>query len=257
MKIGILQPGYFPWLGYFDLMRSVDHFVILDDVQFTKQDWRTRNRIRTPSGWIWLSVPIRRVGSKARIDEVPVNHSMDWERKHWTSIKTHYGQTRFFSDVAERLLPIYESRYAMLVDLDIDLAAVLAQGLDIQLPRITRASQLDRLTSDDPTDNLIEICRLLGGTTYISGPAAKVYLNLDAFAARGIDVVWQQYTPPDYSQRFAKRSGMFISHLTAADLLFNQGFGSGSASARIFAGQLSVALGPGIRRVTPDEAPRG
>lgn len=98
MKIAIMQPGYLPWLGFFELMYNCDIFVLLDDVQYTKKDWRSRNRIRTKGGWIWLTVPVFTKNKRFQfINEVKINYFEDWGRKHLESIKINYSRTRYFN----------------------------------------------------------------------------------------------------------------------------------------------------------------
>jgi len=213
----VLQPSYLPWLGYFDQMSTADVFVWYDDVQFDKHGWRNRNRIKGPKGPLWLTVPVLHTGrSLQAISEVEINNRLSWSRKHLRSVEQLYARAPFSSDVLRRLSDILPRPWQYLVDLDIATTEWLAHEFGIGTPR-HRASQLG--IEGDRNTRLINLCRHFQATRYISGDAARDYLDVAQFAAAGIEVVWHAYQHPQYPQLH----GDFISHLSALDLLLNAG----------------------------------
>jgi len=213
----VLQPSYLPWLGYFDQMSKADVFVWYDDVQFDKHGWRNRNRIKGPKGPLWLTVPVLQTGrSLQTISAVEINNRLSWSRKHLRSVEQLYARAPFSSDVLPRLSGILLRPWRHLVDLDIATTEWLAHEFGIATPR-HRASQLG--IEGDRNTRLINLCRYFQATRYISGDAARDYLEVARFAAAGIEVVWHAYLHPQYPQLH----GDFISHLSALDLLLNAG----------------------------------
>jgi hypothetical protein len=213
----VLQPGYLPWLGYFDLMHRADVFVHYDDVQFDKHGWRNRNRIKGPKGPLWLTVPVRHSGRAGQpILEVEIDDRQDWRRKHLASIGQLYARAPFLPTLLPRLQGVLGEPYARLVDLDLALAGWLATELGIDTA-CHRASKLG--IGGERNDRLLNLCRHFGATRYLSGNAAKDYLDIPRFAAAGIEVVWHDYAHPTYPQLH----GAFASHLSVLDLLLNIG----------------------------------
>lgn len=221
----MLQPGYLPWLGYFDQLRRADLFVHYDDVQYDKHGWRNRNRIRSAAaeGWSWLTVPVLTGGRfGARIDAVEIDPRTRWATKHWRTLAQEYGKTPHWARVAAALEPIYQREWRLLVDLDLALIEALAGLLELPLPRTVRSSQLPEVPpGDDPTERLLALCRHFGADEYFSGAAARDYLDVERFTREGIRVEFQAYEHPTYAQT---RPG-FVSHLAALDLLCNAGPG--------------------------------
>jgi hypothetical protein len=219
-RIVILQPGYLPWLGFFDLMFKADVFVILDDVQYTKRDWRSRNRIKTTDGVIWLTVPVRAKGSRdKRIKDIEIDNAQDWARKHIRSIATFYKSARFYGEVMPVIERIYKKEFKYLIDLDLALTFEICQFLSLER-EIVFSSKLGTESSKD--DKLLSICMRLGGTHYLSGNAAKGYLRERIFEEDRISVEWHNYVHPYYRQLWVEKVG-FVSHLSAIDLLLNHG----------------------------------
>lgn len=223
MRLVVLQPGYLPWLGYFDQLRKADLFVHYDDVQYDKHGWRNRNRIRSASaeGWSWLTVPVLTGGKfGARIDAVEIDGRSGWAKKHWRTLAQEYGKAPYFKRLAPELEAIYQREWRLLVDLDLALIETLGAMLGLPPRRTVRSSQVPEVPpGDDPTERLLQLCRHFGADKYFSGAAARDYLDVERFRREGIEVEFQAYTHPTYAQ---PREG-FVSHLSAVDMLFNAG----------------------------------
>ena len=218
-KIGIIQPGYLPWLGFFEQIIRCDTFVYLDDVQYTKNDWRNRNRIKTKDGIQWLSVPVSyKFGQN--IKEVHINNSSAWQKKHFQSLKTCYGKSRFFNIYSEELSNIFNKTWSYLIDLDISTIHWLIEKLGLNL-KLFLSSELSINTKDKQL-RLIEICNALGCNFFYEGRSGQDYIEVELFKNHGITVAFQEYHHPYYNQLWLKEQG-FISHLSIVDLLFNHG----------------------------------
>jgi hypothetical protein len=215
--IVVLQPGYFPWLGFFDQMRRADVFVYYDDVQFDKHGWRNRNRIKSADGPGWLTVPVRHSGlGKPQINEIEIDARTPWPRKHVGTIRQCYGGAPYLGRYLPELTELLMRPWGLLVDLDLAVAALLANWLGLR-PRIERASALG--IGGTKTGRLVAICRHFGAARYLSGNAAQTYLDVDEFVREGIDVEWQNFQHPVYPQQH----GDFVPGLSALDLLLNCG----------------------------------
>jgi hypothetical protein len=213
----VLQPGYLPWLGFFDQLRRSDVFVYYDDVQFDKEGWRNRNRIKSQTGPMWLTVPILHAGRHGqKIVDVEIDNRQKWAKKHVASIAQSYARAKY----RERYLPELEALLAkpfdLLVELDIAVATLLAGWLGIER-RIERSSKLG--IEGGQSDRLLSLCRHLGADRYLSGDSAKDYLDVRLFAESGITVEWQSYRHPTYPQLH----GEFVPFLSTIDLLLNMG----------------------------------
>ena len=216
----MLQPGYLPWLGFFDQMRRADVFVYYDDVPYDTHGWRNRNRIKTAHGPRWLTVPVRHHGlGRPRILDVEIDNRTPWARKHVESLRQAYARAAHVSDGLPALQAVLERPWHRLVDLDIALADVLASALAITTP-VVRSSSLG--VDGERSERLLRICQQLGATTYFSGAAARTYLDVQLFERHSIRVEWQRFSHPTYPQQH----GEFVSHLSAVDLLLNCGHGS-------------------------------
>jgi hypothetical protein len=191
-SIAILQSNYIPWQGYFDLIRSVDEFVILDSVQFTKNDWRNRNRINTPAGPAWLTIPIRTAGRfPQRIAEAEVADG-HWAHRHWRTLLQNYARASSFRRYARDLESTYEragreSRLSAINRMFLELAC---QWLGIRTAMHSCEVYPDH---PDRVERLVAICRAAGAGRYLSGPRAKAYLDPARFAAAGIEVHFLDY----------------------------------------------------------------
>jgi WbqC-like protein family len=220
VKIAIAQPTYLPWLGYFDLLDQVDKFVLLDTVQFEKQSWQQRNRIKTPTGLMWLTVPVvfrGRLGQS--IVDVEIREPDFW-RNHLRAVELNYRRAPFFDDYNPAFCELLRTASSglRLADLTIGLLRWLAEAIGISTP-IVRSSEL--AVDGKRTQLLAEVCSLLGATTYVSPLGSADYLlnELPILTGRSINVVFQHYEHPEYRQLFPP----FEAHASVLDLLFNEG----------------------------------
>lgn len=214
-KVAILQSNYIPWKGYFDIIAAVDEFILYDDAQFTKHDWRNRNLIKTPQGVHWLTVPVGRDISR-RIRDVGLVHG--WEAKHWKSLMGNYRRTPYFEDIAAWLAPLYTDKiYTHLSQLNRSFIEAICTYLGI---KTAITNSWDYKLLDGKTERLVDLCVQAGATEYISGPAAKDYIEEQVFTDMGIELTWFDYAGyPEYPQLW----GDFTHGVTILDLLFNCG----------------------------------
>jgi WbqC-like protein len=217
MTVVVLQPGYLPWLGFFDQMRRADVFVYYDDVQYDTHGWRNRNRIKTQHGPLWLTVPVRHSGlSKPRILDVTIDARTNWAKKHVASIRQAYAAAPFAKQYVPALEEVLMRPWERLVDLDLAVAALIAGWLGVQ-PRIECASRLG--IHGGQSERLLNLCQRLGATKYLSGRAARDYLDVSLFGRSGVEVEWQDFAHPVYPQLH----GEFVPYLSAIDLILNCG----------------------------------
>lgn len=198
-RVAIIQSNYVPWKGYFDVLARVDEFVLLDDAQFTKRDWRNRNKIKTPHGLHWLSVPVKTKGRFTQaIDETEI--AEPWADAHWSTIAHNYARAARYAETAPALRALYEAvaQETMLSAVNRRLLEGVASLLGIATP--IRSSR-EYGSAGRKTDRLLGICLAAGATEYLSGPAARDYLDVAQFEAAGIAVRWMEYGPyPEYPQ---------------------------------------------------------
>ncbi|RLB14144.1 MAG: hypothetical protein DRG35_05835 [Deltaproteobacteria bacterium] len=217
MRGVILQPGYLPWLGFFDQMAWADVFVLYDDVQFTKRDWRSRNRIRTANGVTWLTVPILSKGRHLqKINEAQIDYTKNWEKKHINTIQRAYSRAQYFDQIFPHIVRILEQKDSLLIDLLVNLIYFFREELEIRT-KLILSSTLS--VKGNKNERLVQICRNLGITEYLTGKAAKGYLDTEFFKANGIEVFFHEYNHPVYPQLYEG----FIPNLSIIDLLFNCG----------------------------------
>jgi WbqC-like protein family len=217
-RIAILQSNYIPWKGYFDMMGMVDEFVLLDDVQYTRRDWRNRNQIKTAQGLQWLTIPVDVKGRfESNINEVTVADP-NWTKDHWNKISQAYSKAMFFKDYCVQIEEAYlnlSERH--LSKINYRFLALINTILMIKTP-IHWSENF--IVSEEKSLRLLDICLKLGATVYVSGPAAKDYLRVDLFKREGIEVKWMDYSGyPEYRQLY----GTFIHSVSILDLIFNEG----------------------------------
>lgn len=218
-KVAIVQSNYLPWKGYFDMIAAVDEFILYDDMQYTRRDWRNRNQIKTPQGVQWLTVPVRVKGRyEQKINETEIDVDSDWANSHWKTLTQNYRRAPYFEEVAQWLSPHYApDGVALLSDLNRNLITAICDYLGIAT-RIT--SSTDYSLADGKTERLVDLCAQAGGTTYISGPAAKGYIDAALFSNADIELNWFDYSGyPQYPQLW----GEFVHGVSILDLLFNCG----------------------------------
>ena len=218
MIIGILQPGYLPWLGFFEQMYKSDVFVIFDDVQYDKEGWRNRNRIKTANGIQWLTVPVHvKLAKHPLIVDIRIDNTVNWPKKHLASIKQNYMKAPFFKEYIDIFEDAYSKKWEFLVDLDNYFIVKLAARLGICNETIVRSSTLD--IEGDRIGRLINLCKHFGADTFYEGVSGKSYIDENEFLNHGIKVEFQNYQHPVYNQLY----GDFIPYLSVVDLLFNHG----------------------------------
>jgi hypothetical protein len=216
--VAIVQSSYIPWKGYFDLIRAADEFILLDDVQFTKRDWRSRNRIKTKDGLCWLTIPVQTKGRyQQRIMDTTISDPA-WAERHWQTIQGAYARTPYFDAYATDVRRTYERPASdRLSDINRSLIEVLCQLLGITTP-IRWSSEYH--PSDGRNERLIDLCVKTGATDYLSGPSARGYVDEAAFAAAGVTVHFVDYAGyREYPQPYPP----FEHAVSALDLLFCTG----------------------------------
>jgi hypothetical protein len=218
MIIGILQPGYLPWLGFFEQMHRSDIFVIYDDVQYDKHGWRNRNKIKAPHGAQWLTVPVLiNFNQHVLINGVKIHNDVHWRKKHLFSIKQNYLKAPHYCRYSSIFEEAYEREWEYLIDLDLYFIIKLAEVMGIDTGKIIRSSTLDVI--GDRIERLIKICKKFNADTFYEGASGKNYIDENAFLREGIKVVFQDYHHPIYNQLY----GDFVPYLSVIDLLFNYG----------------------------------
>jgi hypothetical protein len=218
-RIAIVQSSYIPWKGYFDLMNSVDEFVLFDDVQFTRRDWRNRNRIKTTGGLQWLTIPVASKGHYlAPISSMSVSDP-EWARRHWKSIVGSYARAPFFRAYAPAIEEMYLGcTHARLSDVNRRFLAGLADMLGIQT-RLLWSSDFAPLASGK-TERLLGICHRANAEVYVSGPSAAAYIDAEQFRDAGVDLRYFAYDGyPEYHQLFPP----FEHRVSVIDLILNEG----------------------------------
>ncbi|MDJ0702256.1 MAG: WbqC family protein [Leptolyngbyaceae cyanobacterium MO_188.B28] len=218
-RVAILQSNYIPWKGYFDLVNSVDEFILFDDMQYTRRDWRNRNKIKTPEGSAWMTIPVNVKGKYyQKINETQVvNHT--WTKDHWKTLLHNYGKAKYFSDLKDEILELYEtaSQFLFLSDINYLFIDFICRLLNI---RTKLSWSSDYEVVEGKNQRLISLCKQAGGEHYISGPSAKDYIDIDQFAQFGLEVTFFDYSGyPEYEQRFPP----FEHSVSILDLLFNEG----------------------------------
>ena len=216
MIVAVHQPQYLPWLGYFDKIRQADVFCYLDNVQYKKNDWQNRNRIKTSQGWQWMTVPVC-YQFPQKICEVKINPTEKWRKKHLQALVTNYRRAPFYKQSIDVYEQIFSKEWEYMCDLNIYSIECLKQTLGLGQKPAIKSSQLK--LREDPTDRLIDICKAVKADTYISGQDGVKYMDLKRFKKNSIKVIFQDFKHPVYPQMFNE----FKSHMSVVDLLFNCG----------------------------------
>jgi hypothetical protein len=216
-RVAISQSNYLPWKGYFDLIHDADVFIFLDDVQYTHRDWRNRNRIKSPHGLQWLTIPVGNADGRT-INEVVLPEN-DWRERHWRALTHTYRRSHFFSQYEPFFREVYASKSFFRL-------SHLNQFLTVHIAQEFLRSKTKFLRSEDfqiqarKQERLLALLRTVGATTYISGPAAKAYIDPARFVEAGIELVWKDYSGyPEYPQPFPP----FEHAVSIVDLLFSTG----------------------------------
>jgi hypothetical protein len=216
MIAAIHQPQFMPWLGYLDKMDRCDVFVFLDNVQYKKNEFQNRNRIKTAQGWQWLTVPTH-YKFPQKINKVSVDNRANWQAKHLHALLTNYGKSAYYKKYIGYFRELYQQDWHLLSELNMASVMLLKDLLGIQSKTVV-ASRL-HVISDDPSRRLVDICVGLGADTYLAGTDGIRYMNVDMFRDAGINVTFQEFHHPVYPQMFRS----FEYYMSAIDLLFNCG----------------------------------
>jgi hypothetical protein len=216
-KVAILQSNYIPWKGYFDMIASVDEFILYDDMQYTRRDWRNRNQIKTPQGLLWLTVPVAVKGKylqSIRETEIPES---EWAEMHLKAFIQNYRRAPHFEEIFNLINPIYKLTHVNLSELNRNLNELVCNYLDI---KTKISNSWDYKLIEGKTERLVDLCVQSGASEYISGPAAKDYVVKELFEENEIKLTWFDYKGyPEYPQLW----GTFIHGVSVLDLLFNTG----------------------------------
>lgn len=220
-KVAILQSNYIPWKGYFDIISSVDEFIIYDEMQYTARDWRNRNKIKTPQGLKWLSIPIKSKGyldKGLKISEAEIEKP-SWARSHWQTISAFYAKAPYFKEYSEFFRKLYmdSEKEFLLSHINFKFIVEICRLLNIN----TKISfDKDYGIIEGKTERLVDLVQKAGGDEYLSGPAAKDYIDENLFADAGIKLSWMDYSGyPEYPQLYPP----FEHNVSILDLIFNCG----------------------------------
>ncbi len=218
-KVAIIQSNYIPWRGYFDIINRVDEFILYDDAQYTRRDWRNRNKIKTPNGLEWLTIPVEVKGKyNQKIKDTVINDS-NWAKKHWITIKHNYNKAKFFRkfkylfeelylDCEEKNLSAINIRFINAINRLFGINTKMSWSMDYDLD------------FEERTETLVALCKQANAKIYLSGPKAKDYMDEDLFKREGINVEWMDYSNyPEYSQLYPP----FKNDVSIIDLIFNEG----------------------------------
>jgi len=216
MRVTIHQPEHLPWLGFFHKMAQCDRYVILDNVQFTKNNFQNRNRLIDRKGNIfWSTVPVVMAGHLNKtISEIQIENRQPWARKVWARISNEYCRHPYFELYSEDIRKIFGTNYSRLVDLNIALIDFFRAQLDINVP-LVRSSALD--THGVRSELLLSICNKLGASEYLSGPSGRGYLDTSLFDDANVKIAYHSFEHPSYD------APIFAPYLSTLDLLFNHG----------------------------------
>ncbi len=219
-KVAILQSNYIPWKGYFDIINMVDEFILFDDMQYTRRDWRNRNIIKTATGLKWLTIPVDSKGKYTqRICDTKTSDP-SWAEKHWNTLVHNYSKAAYFKNNETQFKELY-SRCAdepFLSKINYEFIKFICEILNI--PTHISWSMDYGVNESDSTLRLLRLCQEAGADHYLSGPAAKAYLDESVFEQHGIAIYYMDYSGyKEYPQLF----GSFEHGVTILDLIFNTG----------------------------------
>ncbi len=221
MVLSVHQPQYIPWLGYFHKIAKSDVFVFLDNVQYKEREFQNRNKIRTPEGWIWLTVPVISKGKgRQNIHEVAIDNEIQWQEKHLRSLKTYYAHAEFFKEHVGFFQDLYSRKWDKLVDLNIAIIGYVLKYLEINT---TVYFETKLNIASIHTERIIDICKTLDADTYFSGIGGRDYLEEGRFLEEKLKLVYQDFKHPGYRQQFMKDKEGFIPYMSILDLIFNEG----------------------------------
>jgi hypothetical protein len=217
-KIAILQSCYIPWKGYFNLINRVDDFVLYDDMQYMRRGWNNRNKIKTANGLLWLTIPVKVKGKYYQSIKDTLISEPKWHERHWKTIYSAYSKAKYFNDYGEIVNRLYKQATSpFLSQVNYHFLSEICSLLEISTKLHLST---DYTLKEDRNERLIGICKDLGATHYLSGPAAKVYIDENLFSSEGIQVDWMDYSHyTEYTQLYPP----FEHHVSILDLIMNVG----------------------------------
>ena len=217
-KVAIVQSNYIPWKGYFDIIASVDEFIVLDEVQFTKNDWRNRNKVKTSNGLKWLTIPVKHERLSQSISSIQTIDG-SWASKHWKSLVHSYSRSPYFGTFAKVIEGAYKEAAELRSLSAINLLFIKLICRILEITTVIRPCT-DYVLQDDRVARLVSLCEQASANSYLSGPAAREYIDENAFAMSNIAIAWADYTNyPEYDQLFPP----FAHGVSVLDLIFNVG----------------------------------
>jgi hypothetical protein len=217
-KIAILQSNYIPWKGYFDIIARVDEFILYDEMQLTVRDWRNRNRIKTQNGLIWLTIPVIHSNFHQKISETKISNRL-WATKHIKSLQNSYSKALYYKEFIDIIRDIYEQIK------NEEYLSIINYKIIVEVCRILKINTKISLSKDfqllgDRTERIINICKQVSATEYVSGPSAKNYIKMDKWGEANIKLTWMDYSC--YSEYYQLHNG-FEHQVSIIDLIFNLG----------------------------------
>lgn len=228
------QPNFMPYSGFFSKAMLADIFAITDNLQYVVREWQNRNRIRVRNGWEWLTVPVLTKNHfKKTISEICVNNKQAWRRKHWRKLLINYGSSPFFETYEKFFEKLYSQEWKNLAELNETIILYIFKELNVNA-KVVRTSGQN--ISGQKTDFLINLCTRFGADTYLSGPGGKAYVDEGKFEDHGIRLVYQDYSPQIYGQRYEP----FIPDLSVIDMMFNCGSDAAQEIIRNFSPSVNL-----------------
>ncbi|MCS6933898.1 MAG: WbqC family protein [Chitinophagales bacterium] len=217
-KVAITQSNYIPWKGYFETIYRMDEFILYDDVQYTRRDWRNRNLIKTPNGLLWLTIPVEVKGKYHQLINETVISDPTWKIHHWKTLQTFYARAPYFKEVSSFFEELYlNCNEKYLSAINYRFLTAICSLLGITTP-ITRSSDYQLI--GDKSERLLNICLQCSATDYYSGPSAQSYLNVSIFEQKNVRIHWLDYNGyPEYPQLYPP----FEHAVSILDLIFNVG----------------------------------
>jgi hypothetical protein len=221
MILSVMQPAYLPWLGYFHRVAMSDIHIVLDHVEIDKNSktkFANRNKVRTKDGWTWLTVPLKTKGNFGRLflNALEIDNTSSWTRKHWETIRHNYGRSPYFAEHVPYFEWVFHRTWHQVVDLTRAITRYLLDTLGIKTPLLFSS---EMKIEGEKDELILNLCRAVGATVYISGPLGRNYLREELFRAAGIRILYHGYKHPTYPQTY---SG-FEAYMAVIDLLFNCG----------------------------------
>jgi hypothetical protein len=216
MIASIHQPAYLPWLGYFDKISKSDVHIFFDNALYSKKNIFNRNKIKTPLGGIWLTIPLRNKSRSKFLNEIEIDNSSNWREKHWKTISSNYKKALFFNEYAGIFEELYSMDWKILTDLTMKMNEKICETMGIKT-KFFKSSEFE--TEGKKNERIISLCKAIGADVYLSGQGAKVYMNDELFHENKITVEYQEFSYPEYHQLW----GDFIPNLSVIDYMFNCG----------------------------------